>query len=139
MYILDANVIVRFLTNDDKIQSPIAYRLFEKAVNGELSFVLHPLVIAECCWVLESKRYGYRKEEIAERLTQLVEAPCIKTIDKEIVLQAIASYGKHRVDFADAYLSSLMKHSHTVQAVITWNEKDFKKLACEYYLPDRIV
>ncbi|GAC90149.1 PilT protein domain-containing protein [Anoxybacillus flavithermus NBRC 109594] len=46
------------------------------------------------------------------------------------MLQAIASYGKHRVDFVDAYLSSLMKHSPTVQAVVTWNEKDFKKLAC---------
>jgi hypothetical protein len=33
----------------------------------------------------------------------------------------------------------MMKHSPTVQAVVTWNEKDFKKLACEYYLPDRIV
>jgi hypothetical protein len=29
-----------------------------------LTLVLHPLVIAECCWVLESKRYGYMKEKI---------------------------------------------------------------------------
>lgn len=139
MYILDANIIVRFLTNDDEIQSPIAYRLFEKAVNEELSLVLHPLVIAECCWVLESKRYGYKKEEIAERLKQLVEAPCIKTIDKEIVLQALMNYGQHRVDFTDAYLVSFIQHSPSVQAVITWNEKDLKKLEGEYYLPDRIV
>jgi hypothetical protein len=29
-----------FLVNDDEIQSPIAYRLFEKAVNEELTLVL---------------------------------------------------------------------------------------------------
>ncbi|PDM40007.1 MULTISPECIES: PIN domain-containing protein [unclassified Geobacillus] len=139
MYILDANVIVRFLANDDEIQSPIAYRLFEKAVNEELTLVLHPLVIAECCWVLESKRYGYTKEEIAEKLKQLVEAHCIKTIDKEIVLQALMNYYKHRVDFTDAYFASFIQHSPSAQAVITWNEKDFKKLEGEYYLPDHIA
>ncbi|NNV06136.1 PIN domain-containing protein [Geobacillus sp. C56-T2] len=139
MYILDTNIIIRFLTNDDQEQSSIAYRLFEKAVNGELLFLLHPLVVAECCWVLESKRYGYAKEEIASKLKQMIEASCVKTIDQEVVEKALDDYARCGVDFADAYLSALTRHTSSIQGIITWNEKDFRRLGGECYLPESII
>lgn len=33
---LDTNVVIRFLTNDDPVQSPLAYKLFERATDGDL-------------------------------------------------------------------------------------------------------
>ncbi|KJE26972.1 PIN domain protein [Geobacillus kaustophilus] len=139
MYILDTNIIIRFLANDDEEQSSVAYRVFEKAVNGEFVFLLHPLVVAECCWVLESKRYGYTKGEIASKLKQIIEASCVKTTGKEVVEKALDAYARCSVDFADAYLSALVEHTSSIQGIITWNEKDFRRLGGECYMPESII
>lgn len=137
-HILDATLIVRFLTNDDPTQSPIAYRLFEKAVRGEIQFILTPLIVTECCWVLQSKRYGFSKLEIAEKLSQIVSANGIKTIDKDIVLHALYGYSTHNVDFVDAYLAAISKAGE-YGPIITWNAKDFKRLGVEFYTPEQIL
>ncbi|MDE3840654.1 PIN domain nuclease [Bacillus methanolicus] len=137
-HLLDANAIVRFLTNDDPKQSPVAYRLFEKATKGEIQLVLTPLVITECCWVLQSKRYGYSKAEIAEKLSLIISANGIKTTEKEIVQKALFNYSTHNVDFVDAYLSATAQFSE-VNSIITWNEKDFKRLGVEFYTPEQVL
>lgn len=136
-FLLDANIIIRFLTNDDEKQSPLAYKVFEKAVNRELTLVLSPLIIAECTWVLQMKRYDYTKRQIAEKIIQLISSPGIKAIEEDVILGALKEYGKHNVDFIDAYLSNLaLKNNHPI---VTWNKKDFEKLYCEYYLPENLI
>lgn len=136
-FLLDANIIIRFLTNDDEKQSPLAYKVFEKAVNRELTLVLSPLIIAECTWVLQMKRYDYTKRQIAEKIIQLISSPGIKAIEEDMILRALKEYEKHNVDFIDAYLSNLsLKNNHPV---LTWNKKDFEKLYCEYYLPESLI
>lgn len=138
MYLLDTNLIIRFLTNDDEVQSPIAYSLFEMATKGQITLVLAPLVIAECCWVLESKRYAYSKDEIASKLGLLINANGIKPLEKELIQNALFIYSTHNVDFVDAYLRSYVDHSD-LHAVITWNVKDFKRFRGEYYTPEQIL
>ncbi len=53
--LLDANIIIRFLTNDDDIQSPLVFKIFEKAVRHEFTLILSPIIVAECTWVLLSR------------------------------------------------------------------------------------
>lgn len=137
-HLLDANAIVRFLTNDDPIQSPVAYDLFEKAVEGEFQLILTPLIVTECCWVLQSKRYGFSKTEIAEKMSQIVSANGIKTVEKEIVLKALYGYSTHNVDFVDAYLAAISM-TEEYGSIITWNAKDFKRLGAEFYTPEQIL
>lgn len=136
--LLDANVIVRFLTNDDEIQSPRAYELFERAVNGEFVFVLSPLIVAECTWVLSNKRYGYTKAEIAEKFNVIISSPGIKTIEKDMTLKALSGYSLHNVDFIDAYLG-VMAQFTDINHVVTWNVKDFKRLGVEFYTPEHLL
>ncbi|MGG5252697.1 PIN domain-containing protein [Neobacillus sp. SM06] len=119
MYLLDANVIVRFLTNDDPVQSPAAFQLFKKAIEKNLTFMLHPLVIAECCYVLESKRYSHSKKEIAENLSQLIASANIKTLEMDIVLGALVEYCKQNVDFTDAFLAVSVNQNAELSATIT--------------------
>ncbi|MCF6093255.1 PIN domain-containing protein [Microaerobacter geothermalis] len=137
-FFLDANIIIRFLANDDQNQSPIAYSLFEKATKGEVVLHLSPMIVAECSWVLQSKRYGYSKIEIAERLLVLIQAKGIKAEEKEILIQSLKYYSELNVDFIDAYLAVYSKVSD-VRKVITWNKKHFKKLDVEVYSPKEIV
>jgi predicted nucleic-acid-binding protein len=139
LYLLDANVIVRFLTNDDEKQAPVAYRLIEEAINGKITLVLHSLIVAKCCWVLESKRYGYSKSDVAEKLDQIVSANSIKTIDKETIKKALQNYREYKVDFVDAYLHALVENSSYLHSTITWNVKDFKRMGAEFYTPDEIL
>lgn len=138
MHLLDTNPILRFLTNDDDIQSPIAYQLFEKAVKGEITLVLSPLVIAECCWVLESRRYAYSKGEIALNLSRLISANGIRTLEKEAIQNALYMYSTYNIDFTDAYLQAAVKFME-LHSVITWNVKDFKSSKSEYYTPEQIL
>ncbi len=139
MYLLDANVIVRFLTNDDPVQSPAAFQLFKKAIEKNLTFILHPLVIAECCYVLESKRYSHTKKEIAENLSQLIASSNIKTVEMDIILAALVEYCKQNVDITDAFLAVSVNHSNDLHATITWNYKDFRRLSTEFYTPEDII
>ncbi len=139
MYLLDTNVIIRFLTNDDEIQSPQAFQLFKKTIEEDLTLVLHPLVIVECCYILQSKRYGYTKEEVKENLFRLIASSNIKTIEKEIVEKALEAFSKHNVDFTDAYIAVTVNLSQDLHSTITWNKKDFKRLSTEFYKPEDIL
>lgn len=89
-------------------------------------------MVAECCWVLQSKRYGYTPKDIANKLNQLVSANGIKTREKEIVALALVNYGRHTADFVDTYLGTATQLGD-VKPIITWNAKDFDRLGAEHY------
>lgn len=136
-FFLDANVIVRFLANDDDVQSPLAFKIFQKAINEEITLHLTTEVITECCWVLHSKRYNHTKEDIANKLSVMIRSNGIKTANKETVLRALTLYHQGNVDFVDAYLSASAKDSNI--GVLTWNTKDFKRLNAEFYKPEEVL
>ncbi|THE13132.1 PIN domain-containing protein [Bacillus timonensis] len=136
--LLDANVIIRFLTNDDEIQSPLSYKVFERAVHGKYTLVISPLIVAECTWVLQMNRYGYTKADIADKFTQLILSPGIKSIDEETILKSLQDFSKHNVDFIDAYLSNISIFNNKYP-IVTWNKKDFNRLGCEFFIPENIV
>jgi predicted nucleic-acid-binding protein len=49
---LDTNVVVRYLTQDDPKQSPIATRLMEKTLSTDDPGFVSLVVLAEVVWVL---------------------------------------------------------------------------------------
>ncbi len=55
--------------------------------------------------------------------------------EEESVVEALTLFADKNVDFADA-LFSVKSRKNT--PVLTWDKKDFKKLNCEYYIPDEI-
>jgi predicted nucleic-acid-binding protein len=133
----DTNLIVRFLANDDPFQSPVALEVIKKAINGDITLILTPQIITECCWVLGSKRYGYDPTIIASNLKKIISSPGIKAEEKEIVLKALDAYEILNVDFTDAYLS-VLAHKNG-KSVVTWNKKHFKRLPAEFYSPDELT
>jgi predicted nucleic acid-binding protein len=63
---VDANVFLRFLTNDVPDQAAIVEDLFHRAAAGELHLVTNATVLAELVWVLESF-YGLPRPDVQER------------------------------------------------------------------------
>lgn len=68
----DTNVIVRAMTGDDPVQSPLAQRRLEQAHQ----VVLPTAVLCEVAWVLATT-YRFTRSELADAFRQLLATPNI--------------------------------------------------------------
>jgi predicted nucleic-acid-binding protein len=103
--LLDANVLVRFLVQDDPRQSPAATALFEKAERREVLLHLDALVVAETVYVLIA-RYGRSRTEVVNVLLALIQNAGLATSEEEIVTDALQRFAATHVDFSDAWLAA---------------------------------
>ncbi len=104
--ILDANAILRYLRDDVPVQAnAVRLRLIE-AQAGRLVLELHPLVLAEVIFVLQSF-YSVPRPKIVSILTTFLDTPGIKMHEEERMRQALIRYAERNVSFVDAYLAVL--------------------------------
>lgn len=122
---VDTNVFLRFLTADDLAKAEKARRLFAAAVAGELFVETSLLVIAEIVWTLESF-YGLTHEEVAEQVGAILSTPNLECPQKELLLEALAAYTEHNVDFIDAYHALLLTRRQGV-SLVTFDRKHFRR------------
>ncbi len=123
---LDTNIILRFLLKDDERLFAKADALFARAERNELTLYLHPLILAELVWTLESF-YGFNKADITTVLSEFIEADGIDMPDKEVARNALQIYIDKNVDFIDAYLTqyALLKSPNTVYSM---DKKHYSRL-----------
>ena len=100
MIALDTNVLIRFLVEDDPVQSRRAKALLQRAIDsGEPCFVPE-VVICEVVWVLETS-YKVVRPEIAAVLGQLLLAQHLTFPSTERLRKALGAFTSGRGDFAD--------------------------------------
>ncbi len=128
---VDANVLLRFLTGDPPELAGRASRLLERAERDGLPLRVHPVVVAETVWVLQSF-YGYSKGEISAALVPLLEHPALRAEGARIVLDALETMASSNVDFADAVLAETARSRG--ECVVSF-DKDFRKLEIEWREP----
>ena len=104
-FLLDANILVRFLVQDDPKQSAAATALFEKAERRELLLHLDALVVAETVYVLIG-RYGRSRTEVVNVLLAIIQNAGIETMEEDVVTDALQRFAAFNVDFADAWIAS---------------------------------
>ncbi len=104
-YLLDANVLVRFLVQDDHRQSPAATTLFERAEQQEIHLHLDVLAITEVVYVLIG-RYGRSRIEVVNALLSIIQNIGVETMDRDMVTDALKRFGAKNVDFADVWLAT---------------------------------
>ncbi|MGO8700918.1 MAG: PIN domain-containing protein [Limisphaerales bacterium] len=88
---VDASVVVRYLTGDDKIQSAAAADLFRSAQSGKVKLVIPTSTIQETVYVLE-RLYKLDAIAIAPKLISLLTLPNIETPDYRWVMEALQFY-----------------------------------------------
>ena len=104
MKAIDTNVLVRFFTQDDPLQSPrseailASYSAFNPVWVGLA-------VVLELVWVLDDS-YGMKRDEISQILHMLLTRQEIVVERVEAVRQALYLYRNGNVDFADCLISS---------------------------------
>ena len=99
----DTNVIVRYLTQDDPDQGPVATSIFESLREDDPGHVA-TVVWAETYWVL-SRSYGFPRNEVVDRLAALSLADEIHPEDPAGVATALRS-ARDGADFADALIDA---------------------------------
>ena len=104
-YHLDANVVLRFLRNDDSKQSPASSRLFAEAKSGALHLELSAVTIAEIFYVL-SRVYKQTKPETAANLLPLIQSEVLVVETRSRIVDSLQRVLTANVDFGDAYLAA---------------------------------
>jgi predicted nucleic acid-binding protein len=132
VYWTDANVLLRFLTDEPAELASRATKLLEGAQRGELSLKVHSVVVAETVWELESF-YGYSKQEIAGALVPLLTDHGLKVEGSRTVVGALESMAEKSVDFVDALLAETAR---TRGEGVASFDADFRKLGVEWHEPD---
>jgi predicted nucleic acid-binding protein len=98
--ILDANLIIRYLVEDDKKKVDAIEKLFKSDIN----FILTDVTISEIIWVLISY-YKQKKQSIINKIASLIHLPNIKS-NKVLIVRALEFYKKFDIDWIDAYISA---------------------------------
>ena len=117
-------MLLRFLTGAPPDLAERAARILEEAQQGNVSLRVHPVVVAETVWVLESF-YGYSKAEISGVLIPLLEQPALRVEGARNVIGALEAMAEGNVDFADALFAVTARSRG--EGVASF-DRDFRKL-----------
>jgi predicted nucleic-acid-binding protein len=121
--LLDANVLVRFLVQDEPKQSAAAAALFERAERGEVTLHLDGLVVAETVYVLLG-RYRRSRSEVAGVLLAIIQNAGVEAMEEDVVTDALQRFAAVNVDFSDAWLAA--RSARLRQAVASF-DRDFDR------------
>ena len=118
---LDSNVLIRYLTQDDPVQSRKANQFIAKALREGNPLYLNHVVICESCWVL-AKLYGYGPREIAAVIEKILSAVQFGFEDKDTLWPALAAFRDSNVDFGDCLIG--VKNSRAgCSATLTFDKR----------------
>lgn len=110
--LIDANVILRYLLNDDESMSIKAKEIID---NG--SYTLTE-IIAEVVYVLKGV-YHVEKQDITLSLASLLNE--VEIENREVVLFALTIYANKNLDFVDCLL--VARHKIFGEVVFTFDKK----------------
>jgi predicted nucleic-acid-binding protein len=103
---LDTNVIVRYLTQDDPVQSRRATEILEQQLTAERPGFLCVVTMVEIAWVLDCA-YGLAAQEIAAALERMLQTHVLTIENEQEVFTAMIALKKNRGTFADALIAAL--------------------------------
>ena len=122
-YLLDTNVLLRFLRSDDARHSPAARGLFSDACDGKCVLILTEVAVAEAVWVLDSF-YQTGREHIAEALRKVIISAGVRCAKQDEMLDALQRFASTKCDFPACYLAALATASGDHVATF---DKDFER------------
>lgn len=128
---VDANVLLRLITDDPPALANRATRLAERAERGEITLKIPALVVAEIVWVLNSF-YKYSRLEVANVLIPLLTSEGILLEDRDLVIAVLEQMVAANVDFIDAYLAKLARREG--ESVASF-DRDFNRLNIAWVEP----
>lgn len=99
---LDTNVLVRYVTQDDPVQSAKASELIESLTTASPGFI-SLVSIVELVWVLQSC-YQSAKSEVVTVLETLLRTRELTIEHAEVIWQALRKFTANKAEFADCLI-----------------------------------
>jgi predicted nucleic-acid-binding protein len=124
MKAIDTNILIRFLTGDDKPQAKKVYRLLKNAESEKSVMFVPLLVVLEMIWVLESV-YEISRKEVLESISDLLLMPVLKFDQQPAIQHFIHSAQKNKYDLSDLLIAHAAK-TNGCESVITFDKKASK-------------
>ena len=103
---LDTNVLVRYLAQDDPVQSPKATELIERRLTEDDPGFVSVVAMVETVWVLD-RAYGLADHEIAAAIERTLQADVLVVENEQEVFSAMIALKEGRGSFADALIGAL--------------------------------
>ncbi len=115
MISIDTNVLLRYLLQDDEIQSKKATHL----IDSNHQVLITDVVLVETIWTLRGKKYKLDKESVINVINALFEEPNILFEDGQTIWRSMNDYKKAKIiksggkkkeaDFPDALIVNKSK------------------------------
>jgi predicted nucleic-acid-binding protein len=103
---LDTNVIVRYLTQDDAVQSKKATDIIQHKLNAEKPGFVSVVAMVQTVWVLDSA-YGLADYETAAVIERMLQNEALLIEHEQEVFTAMTELKEGRGSFADALIAAL--------------------------------
>ena len=103
---LDTNVLVRYLTQDDPIQSLKATEIIERRLTEENPGFVSIVAMVETVWVLD-RAYSLGAREIAATVEGMLQADVLVVENEQQVFTAMIALKEGQGSFADAIIAAL--------------------------------
>lgn len=107
MRTIDANIILRYLTNDVPDQAKQVEELLKRVEEGNEDVFLPDIILADIIWILEGY-YKQTRDDIREWITAILSLQGLTFSDKDTALNALDIYMDKRIDWSDAFSASQM-------------------------------
>src|SRR6202451_3986646 len=103
---LDTNVLIRYLTQDDPVQSAKATEILERRLTPKIPGFVSVVAMVETVWVL-ARAYGLSAQEIATAVERLLQVEVLAIENEQEVFNDVAALRQRRGSFADARIAEL--------------------------------
>ncbi len=117
--LIDANVVLRYLLQDDDALFRKASVLLEKVKEGEEAVIIPESVLAECVYVL-LKVFKVDRRRISEKLRGLLAYKGVVNPDKKDLFDAIILFGQTQLSIVDCIACS--KSVNNAMSLVTFDE-----------------
>jgi predicted nucleic-acid-binding protein len=103
---LDTNILVRYLTQDDPIQSSKATEVIERRLTEENPGFVSIVAMVETVWVLDHA-YELAAHEIAAAVERILQTDVLVVENEQEVFTAMIAVKEEQGSFADAVIAAL--------------------------------
>jgi predicted nucleic-acid-binding protein len=103
---LDTNILVRYLTQDDPVQSAKATEILERRLTLKNPGFVSVVAMVETVWVLD-RAYGLTAQEIARAVERMLQVEVLVIENEQEVFSAMVALKQRHGSFADALITEL--------------------------------
>jgi predicted nucleic-acid-binding protein len=103
---LATNILVRYLAQDDPVQSPKATEIIERRLSEKDPGFVSVVAMVETVWVLD-RAYGLASQEISAAIERMLQVDVLIIENEQEVFTAMVALKGGQGAFADALIGAL--------------------------------